>query len=102
METWVQKMITHITIDDLPESYQEIARIIGVESAVKLSEALGGLAYYFPQLEGILRKKRDECIKREFTGDNHRELAKKYDLTERWIREIVEIRYNQPALFTDE
>lgn len=101
MPDWTEVVSRQLSVEDLPLSYQEIAGIIGVENAVKLSGALGGLAYYFPQLETVLRKKRDEMIRREFTGANHRALAKKYNLSEVWIREIVEAKTieNQPSLF---
>jgi len=99
MNEWIETIISEITIEDLPESYREVARAIGVENAVKLSSVVGGLGYYFPQLEGILRKKRDECIRREFDGTNHRELAKRYNLTERWVREIVDEKIPQASLF---
>ena len=99
MNEWIETIISEITIEDLPESYREVARAIGVENAVKLSSVVGGLGYYFPQLEGILRKKRDECIRREFDGTNHRELAKRYNLTERWVREIADEKIPQASLF---
>jgi len=82
--------IKDITLKDLPESYQEIARVIGIENAVKLSEYLGGLSFYFPKLDGLLREKRDAAIRREFTGFNHKELARKYGLSEQQIRNIVQ------------
>lgn len=101
MDDWVAAIIGEVTMEDLPESYREVACVIGVENAVKLSSVVGGLGYYFPQLDGILRKKRDECIRREFNGNNHRELAKKFNLTERWVREIVDEKSTQPPLLFD-
>ena len=100
MDEWITRIVAEITIEDLPESYREIAGIVGVENAVKLSEYLGGLVFYFPQLEGMLRRKRDARIKKEFNGANHKDLARKYGLTERWIREIVDSkpRYDQLSL----
>ena len=101
MDDWVAAIIGEVTMEDLPESYRDVARVIGVENAVKLSAVVGGLGYYFPQLDGILRKKRDECIRREFNGNNHRELAKKFNLTERWVREIVDEKPPQSPLLFD-
>ncbi|MFA7465184.1 MAG: Mor transcription activator family protein [Syntrophales bacterium] len=103
MERWLDKIAPQITIETLPESYQEVARIVGVDNAIKLSQYLGGLVYYFPQLESLLRKYRDELIRSEFTGANHRDLAKKYGLTEVWIREIVHSKtaQDQPDLFSN-
>ncbi len=107
MEAWVEAVVKEITIEDLPGGYQEIGKIIGVENAVKLSEKLGGLSYYFPQLDAVLRKKRDQVIQREFKTGKWpsvsaacRELAIRYGLTEVWIREIIDREApQQPALF---
>jgi Mor family transcriptional regulator len=92
MKTWIEKVIPGITIDNLPESYQAVAEIIGVEGAIRLSQHLGGLAYYFPKLDNTLRRARDDLIRSEFTGFNHRALARAYGLTEMRIREIVQIK----------
>lgn len=82
--------INCITLEDLPEAYQEVARVIGIENAIKLSEALGGLSFYFPKIDAFVQKRRDEEIRKEFNGCNHRDLARKYQLSEIWIRQIVQ------------
>lgn len=89
MERWIEQILNDVTIDELPEGYQAVARVIGVENAIRLSDELGGLNYYFPQAEKMLRAKRNELINREFNGSNHKELAQKYRLSEVQIREIV-------------
>jgi len=68
---------------------------------LKLSQHLGGLYFYYPQLDSLLRNKRDERIQKEFTGSNHRDLARKYNLTESWIRIIVQRKpaYEQADMF---
>jgi Mor family transcriptional regulator len=90
MKKWMTNIVEQITVEDLPESYRDVALVVGVENAIKLSDTLGGLAYYFQQLDKVLIKKRDALIKSEFTGTNHRPLARKYGLSEVWIREIVQ------------
>jgi len=89
-DDWLSEIAEKITIDCLPENYQEIARIAGKEAALKLSQYLGGTRFYYPKLDSLLRKERDEQIRQEFNGANHRELARKYDLTETRIRDIVQ------------
>lgn len=84
-EDWIKE----IALEDLPESYRQVAEVVGVEAAVRLSEHLGGCSFYFPKLDGLVLKKRDEAIRREFTGMNHRELARKYNLSEQQIRNIL-------------
>ena len=81
-----------MSIDDLPDSYQPVAEIVGVEGALRLASHLGGLSFYYPRLDSLLRDRRDAQIRAEFTGGNHRDLARKYQLTESWIREIVSRR----------
>ena len=90
METWMTRIVEQITVDDLPESYRDVAAVVGVQNAILLSEALGGLTYYFQQLDKVLMRKRDQLIRDEFDGANHRPLARKYGLSEVWIREIVQ------------
>ena len=92
MEKWVMSIMDQISVEDLPESYRDVAMVIGVENAVRLSDTLGGLAYYFQQLDKVLIRKRDDLIRSEFTGANHKPLARKYGLSEAWIREIVQRR----------
>jgi Mor family transcriptional regulator len=100
MERWVEQILNTLTIEELPEGYQAVARIVGIENAVRLSDELGGLNYYFPQAEKMLRIKRNELINKEFTGANHKELAQKYRLSEVQIREIVaRPKHHQDNLF---
>jgi Mor family transcriptional regulator len=88
----LKEIAATMTIDELPESYQPVAEIVGVDGALRLAAHLGGLSFYYPRLDSILRDKRDAQIRAEFTGCNHRDLARKYKLTESWIREIVQRR----------
>ncbi len=90
MTDWIDVIIPKVSIDDMPDGYRQIAEVLGVEAAVKLSREFGGLAVYIPQVDAVLRKKRDEVIRAEFNGRNYRDLAKKWSLTEVWIREIVD------------
>ncbi len=81
--------INELTPEMIPEGiYREIAEEIGVTNFIKLAELVGGSTFYIPKSESFLRPVRDLRIKQEFNGYNHAELAKKYNLSERWIREI--------------
>lgn len=70
------------------ETWRDIAEAIGVENFYKLTKAIGGETVYIPKPESIIRPVRDLHIKTEFNGYNHSELAKKYEVTERWVREL--------------
>jgi len=101
---WLSEIAAEIKIDSLPGAYQEVAQVFGVEGVLKLSRHVGGMRFYFPKLDSLIRDKRDEHIRKEFTGFNHRDLARKYGLSETWIRDIVQarpVRENQQSLFDD-
>ncbi len=78
-----------LTLEMIPEGlYLKIANAIGVESFYKLTEAIGGSTVYIPKPDALTRPIRDAHIKADFNGWNHIELARKYDVTERWVRQL--------------
>lgn len=85
----IDGFINELTSEMIPEGiYRDIAEEIGVINFIKLAELVGGSTFYIPKSESFYRPVRDLRIKQEFNGCNHIELAKKYKLSERWIREI--------------
>lgn len=54
-----------------------------------IAEKVGGAQVYIPKVDSIARCARDEAIWRDFTGCNHRELARKYGVTKIHIYRIV-------------
>jgi len=94
-----------LTLDMIPEGlYLKIANAIGVDSFYKLTEAIGGSTVYIPKPDALLRPVRDAHIKAEFNGWNHIELARKYDVTERWVRRLCgpKLVEGQMGFFEDE
>lgn len=89
MQSWLTDIAAEIPLEDLPEEYQIVAELFGVEGALKLAKESGGMRIYVPKFEKLIRARRDVRIRAEFNGANHRELARKYELTETWVREIV-------------
>lgn len=85
MENLAQDLTLEMIQDGL---YRDIAEEIGVLNLYKLSELVGGSTFYMPKPESLVRPVRDARIKAEFNGYNHLELAKKYDVTERWVRKL--------------
>lgn len=91
-----------ISPDELTEPYKDLARIIGLKNTITIAEKYQGMALYLPKLDGLIRKIRDDKIRKEFNGGNYRELAIKYKLTEVWVRQIVDEKpteSNQLSLF---
>lgn len=85
----MDELMRELTLDMLPDGiYKEIAEAIGVENFYKLTKVVGGATIYLPKPDSVLRPVRDARIKAEFNGYNHPELAKKYRVTERWVRQL--------------
>lgn len=91
-----------LTIEMVPAGvYREIAETIGVENLLSLAAIVGGTTFYLPKLESLLRPALYLRIKAEFNGHNVLELARKYEKTERWVRQVcgAEISEGQISLF---
>lgn len=85
MKTWLDEL----TLDDLPPKHREVAEIIGIANTVKLSEHFGGEPFYFTKLNGLLTKKKEDYIRRHFSGSNHVELARATGYSVRWVYEVL-------------
>lgn len=84
-ENWTEE----VTIDMLPELYQQVVSVIGIRNFLALCREIGGTNLYVPKSESVIRPIRDKRIKAEFNGSNYKELAIKYNLCERWVRDII-------------
>lgn len=78
-----------IQFDDLHPTYQQIARVIGIENALKLGRELGGEQFYLPKVDICLSKVRDRKIIEEFKGGNYVEIARKYGVTSNHVRQLI-------------
>lgn len=97
-----KELIAEMTYDDLPPYCLEAAKLLGVEAFINLSDQLGGTSFYVPKFENVIAKARDRIIIKQFNGGNYKELAIKYNLTEVWVRNIINqdrLDKNQILLF---
>ncbi len=62
------------------EYARELIELIGLLPALKVLSCFAGLQIYLPTPDRLLRRLRDNRIRREFTGANHAALARKYGL----------------------
>ena len=101
---WLTEIAAEIPLESLPEEYQIVAELFGKAGALQLAKHSGGMRIYVPKLDTLIRNHRDARIRAEFNGFNHRDLARKYELSESWIREVVQRRPQdeQTDLFTEE
>lgn len=94
MDRYIQELLADTTLEDLPESCQPVAAIIGLERFFELAEYAQGDAIYIPKPDSILVPARNRKIKKEWNGYNLRELADRYGLTPNRIRAILK---DEPA-----
>ncbi|MEG2058003.1 MAG: Mor transcription activator family protein [Romboutsia sp.] len=78
-----------LKISDLPPQFENIANRLGIEKAKWLFEEFGGTSVYFPTEKMIYKDARDREIVSEYNGFNHKELAAKYNMSESYIRYII-------------
>lgn len=85
----MDELVQELTVEMLKDGiWRQIAEVVGIEGLYRLTKKIGGQTVYIPKTETIIRPIRDAHIKAEFNGFNHNMLAKKYDVTERWVREL--------------
>lgn len=90
-------MCNDIQFEDLPEPYDMLAEKFGISVALEMAKLFSGERVYFLKYEAVERPLRNKKIKSEFNGYNFKELARRYNMTEMGIRQIVadEIKVKQ-------
>lgn len=72
------------------DNAQQHKKLTGEELTLILTDMMGGKVLYFPRAESLKTFIRDQQIFKEFTGNNHKALSDKYDLTEPRIYQIIQ------------
>ena len=91
-EKIIQALIDDIKLDELPPKHRELVELIGLNNVITLSQYFQSTEMYIPNTNNILRSARNRSIRKEFTGDNYRELSRKYDLSDKQIKTILKER----------
>lgn len=66
-----------------------IAAEVALEVAEHVRKNIGGVATYIPRGMSYELTLRDRQMWQDFKGDNYAELARKYDMTEMRVRQII-------------
>jgi Mor family transcriptional regulator len=74
----------------VPEDLYWLYELVGLERFLKIIDTAGGEFLYFPKRSTLERDLRREAILRKFDGTNLRQLARKYGLSERHVRSILQ------------
>ncbi len=84
-----RKFLEYLQLEALPERYQEVADVIGLEGLVRLAEAFPGVPIYLKQPDKILYPAKRAYILDTFSGANHRRLALETGLPLATVYEIL-------------
>lgn len=76
-------------VDLLQESYAQLYELVGEELTEKIYEMYRGRQISFP-MRLYNRDKVAAQIVEEYDGHNLAELTKKYEYSQRWIRQIIQ------------
>lgn len=80
---------------DRPE-FRALRRILSAEQLQVVLHHFEQTTIYFPKLEKVSRYLRDKAIHEEFNGRNHYALSRKFHLTTRAVRKILETTPRPP------
>ncbi|WP_297325654.1 Mor transcription activator family protein [Nitrosomonas sp.] len=81
---------TRLHISNSVRSRQRLTVIVGEDNAEKIIFNYQGVALTLPMLSSLEIKKRHQSIIKDFeNGMSQRDIAMKYDLTDRQVRRII-------------
>lgn len=86
----MKDLLEMLKMEDLRGKDRDMAEAIGLEGFKGLVRTYGGTSsLYVPKADNVVSPVRDTLIRREYNGENIYELARKWNLTDRYIQEIV-------------
>jgi len=86
---WLGECGMAMRVDLLQESYAQLYELVGEELTEKIYEMYRGRQISFP-MRLYNRDKVAAQIVEEYDGHNLAELTKKYEYSQRWIRQIIQ------------
>ncbi len=82
------------------KDFRLIANVIGQEKAMALADYFNGTVLYVPKLDEVLRNRKHELIREDRRkGVPYRDIALKYNISDRWVREIVDHQEDKQLSF---
>ncbi len=77
------------SLADSDGAFSLILHVFGKDTAIRFVRFFGGYNLYVPSERTVFRAIRDKKIREEFNGCNYDEIAAKYHLSARQIRNII-------------
>ena len=85
----MRALLDEIAPDDLPAQWQELAASVGLVNLLQLCKLYGGTSLYIPKYDNLIAPAKRRAVAKLFDGKNHKELARRFELSERSVYEIA-------------
>lgn len=81
--------VDYVVKEDFPEGIVDFVDVFGLDVTMDIIDYCGGGMLYFPSKRSVVRCARNRVIRKEFNGGNFRELARRFEISEMQVRNIV-------------
>lgn len=88
LPTWM-KDVRDEDIQRMSATAKDMVETLGRDTALQVFFAFGGATIYIPKMDTLYDIMRTRKIKEEYDGSNAWMLAKKYSVSESWVRRLV-------------
>jgi len=89
----LQDLKAHILITVKNESIaNDVAEKIAHIASENIRKSWGGMMVYIPKGKVYELNSRDQKIWDDFTGSNHHQVCKKYDISLQWLYKVIAIQ----------
>ena len=79
----------YIKLEDIPQELVGVADFMGIDKFIEFCNEYGGIAIYFPSKKTLFRNSRNREIINRYNGKNIKDLARKFEISEVQIRNII-------------
>lgn len=78
------------SLEMLPDNFQYVAELVGLEKAIEIVKHFGGSTLYIPKIDCCHRYSRNQKIVRDYkSGLTYSQIAIRYNLTTVSVRNII-------------
>lgn len=89
MKKYIDTVRDKITINDLDESYQDVASIIGLDNYIKLCEEFGGTRLLLPKIKTLVKNYTYRQVIELKDVMSKEQLARMFDLCEATVYKVI-------------
>lgn len=90
LDNYTRNLLLDVLPSDLTEAQQTMVEVIGMDNFIEFClRSKGGSSFYIPKLQNLIKYPIYRRIQEEYDGTNVRILAKKYDVSEATVYNVI-------------